>query len=73
LQEVTFVPRHETAEEGDGWLIGTASNYAEMRTELVVADTRHPEDGTVGRVILPFRSNVQVHGRWYSDAQLNVW
>jgi carotenoid cleavage dioxygenase len=73
LQEVTFVPRHGNAEEGDGWLIGTASNYAEMRTELVVADALHPEDGAVGRVILPFRSNVQVHGRWYSDAQLNVW
>jgi len=73
LQEVTFVPRHDNAGEGDGWLIGTASNYAEMHTELVVVDTRHPEDGAVGRVILPFRSNVQVHGRWYSDAQLNVW
>lgn len=73
LQEVTFVPRHDHAEEGDGWLIGTASNYAEMRTELVVADARHPEDGAVGRVLLPFRSNVQVHGRWYSDAHLNVW
>jgi len=73
LQEVTFVPRHKGAEEGDGWLIGTASNYAEMRTELVVADALHPEDGAVGRVILPFRSNVQVHGRWYSDEQLHVW
>ncbi len=70
LQEVTFVPRHAAADEGDGWLIGTASNFADMCTELVVADARHPEDGAVARVILPFRSNVQVHGRWYSDAQL---
>lgn len=73
LQEVTFVPRHARAEEGDGWLIGTASNYAEMRTELIVADAQHPEEGAVGRVILPFRSNVQVHGRWYDEGQLNVW
>ncbi|WP_313806293.1 carotenoid oxygenase family protein [Sphingobium sp.] len=71
LQEVTFVPRHADAEEGDGWLIGTANNYADMRTELVVVDASHPEDGALGRVILPFRSNVQVHGRWYSDEQLN--
>jgi carotenoid cleavage dioxygenase len=71
LQEVTFVPRHADAEEGDGWLIGTASNYAEMRTELVIADAQRPQDGAVGRVILPFRSNVQVHGRFYSDAQID--
>lgn len=71
LQEVTFVPRHADAAEGDGWLIGTASNYAEMRTELIVADAQHPEDGAVARVILPFRSNVQVHGRWYDDDQLD--
>lgn len=71
LQEVTFVPRHAGADEGDGWLIGTASNYADMRTELIVADALHPEDGAVARVILPFRSNVQVHGRWYGDDQLD--
>lgn len=71
LQEVTFVPRHANADEGDGWLIGTASNYADMCSELVVVDALRPEDGAVGRVILPFRSNVQVHGRWYSDAQLD--
>jgi carotenoid cleavage dioxygenase-like enzyme len=71
LQEVTFVPRNATAEEGDGFLIGTASNYAEMNTELLIVDTRAPEEGAIGRVTLPFRSNVQVHGRWYSDQQLN--
>ena len=71
LQEVTFVPRSKTAPEGDGWLIGVANNYAEMRSELVIADARHPEDGDVARVILPFRSNVQVHGRWYGDDELD--
>ncbi|MFD1788275.1 carotenoid oxygenase family protein [Sphingomonas floccifaciens] len=71
LQEVTFIPRHAGADEGDGWLLGTASNYAEMRTELVIVDALHPEDGAVARVILPFRSNVQVHGRWYGDDQLD--
>lgn len=71
LAEVTFVPRSRSAEEGDGWLIGTANNLAEMRTELIIADARHPEDGDVARVTLPFRSNVQVHGRWYDDAALD--
>lgn len=71
LAEVTFVPRRPDAEEGDGWLIGTANNYADMCTELVIADAQRPEEGDVARVILPFRSNVQVHGRWYPDSALD--
>ncbi len=71
LGEVTFVPRSKDAPEGDGWLIGTASNYAEKCTELVIADAQRPEDGDVARVTLPFRSNVQVHGRWYDDAKID--
>lgn len=70
LQEPEFVPRGPSAAEGDGWLIGVANNYAEMRSELVIVDTARPGDGAVARVILPFRSNVQVHGRWYADGSL---
>lgn len=64
LQECCFVPRAADAEEGDGWLIGTASNFAEMRTELVIADARRLAEGDVARVLLPFRSPTQVHGIW---------
>lgn len=71
LQEVTFIPRSPTAAEGDGWLMGVANNYADMRSELVIADALHPEAGDVARVILPFRSNVQIHGRWYGDDQID--
>ncbi|MEO6338597.1 MAG: carotenoid oxygenase family protein [Caulobacteraceae bacterium] len=70
LQEVTFVPRSKTAPEGDGYLIGVANNYADMRSELVIADTADLAAGDVARVILPFRSNVQVHGRWYGDDEV---
>jgi carotenoid cleavage dioxygenase len=71
LQEVTFIPRSPTAAEGDGWLMGVANNFAEMRSELIIADALHPEAGDVARVLLPFRSNVQIHGRWYGDDQID--
>jgi carotenoid cleavage dioxygenase-like enzyme len=72
LQEVTFVPRSKTAPEGDGYLIGVANNYGDMRSELIIADTADLAAGDVARVILPFRSNVQVHGRWYGDDELEL-
>lgn len=70
LQEVTFIPRAPDAEEGDGWLMGVAHNFAERRSELIIADAREPEAGDVARVILPFKSTAQVHGRWYGDDEL---
>jgi carotenoid cleavage dioxygenase len=71
LQEVTFIPRSKNAPEGDGYLIGMANNYGDMRSELIIADT-HDLKQEVARVILPFRSNVQVHGRWYGDDELEL-
>jgi carotenoid cleavage dioxygenase-like enzyme len=64
LQEVQFIARSKKAEEGDGWLVAIASNYAEMRSELVVVDSLRLEEGDVARVKLPFRVNSQVHGWW---------
>lgn len=68
LQECSFVPRRGSHEEGDGYLIGVAANYAESRSELIIADARNLEAGDLARVILPFRTSAQVHGIW-ADAE----
>jgi carotenoid cleavage dioxygenase-like enzyme len=70
LQEVCFVPRPKSSAEGDGYIMGVASNYAEMRSELVIADAQNLEAGDIARVILPFRSTAQVHGRWVDAGEL---
>jgi carotenoid cleavage dioxygenase len=70
LQECCFVPRKGRQSEGDGYLIGVANNYAEMRSELVIADAQHLGDGDVARVILPFRSS-GLHGLWIGDDELD--
>lgn len=70
LQECCFVPRAGSTEEGDGYLIGVASNYAEMRSELIIADARKLEAGDIARVILPFRATAQVHGIWVPGEEL---
>jgi carotenoid cleavage dioxygenase-like enzyme len=68
LQEPTFVPRSMDAAEGDGYLLGTAHNLAEMRTELVIVDAVTMTE--CARVILPFRNAYQVHGLWASNREL---
>ena len=70
LQEPCFVPRAKQGAEGDGYLIGVASNYAEMRSELIIADAQNHAAGDIARVILPFRASQQVHGIWVDADQL---
>ncbi|MGH9687210.1 MAG: carotenoid oxygenase family protein [Candidatus Acidiferrales bacterium] len=70
LQEVCFVPRPKSTAEGDGYIMGMASNFAEMRSELIIADAQNLEAGDIARIILPFRSTAQVHGRWFNADQL---
>jgi carotenoid cleavage dioxygenase len=71
LQECTFVPRGgERGSEGDGYLVGVVSNYAEMRSELVIVDAQRLGEGDIARVLLPFRISAQVHGVWASAKEL---
>ncbi len=70
LMEPQFVPRAPDAPEGEGYLIGIANNYADMKSELVIADAQHLAQGTLARVKLPFRLHMQVHGCWASAKEL---
>jgi carotenoid cleavage dioxygenase-like enzyme len=60
LQECSFAPRSTTAEEGDGYLMGVASNFAERNSELVIVDAVTMQG--VARVRMPFRLSNQIHG-----------
>lgn len=64
LGECRFVPRRAGAAEGDGWLLGVATNTAAGRGELIVADAARLHEGPVARALLPFPAAPQVHGSW---------
>ena len=70
LHEPQFVPRHNNAPEGDGYIIGVSNNFAEMKSELVIVDAQHLEEGAIARVKLPFRLHMQVHGWWSASSTL---
>jgi carotenoid cleavage dioxygenase-like enzyme len=70
LGECRFVPRRGDAAEGDGWLVGVATNRALGRGELIVADAQRLEEGPLARAILPFPAAPQVHGCWVGATAL---
>jgi carotenoid cleavage dioxygenase len=71
LQESGFVPRKGSSEEGDGYVMGVASNFAEMSSELHIVDAQRMEEGAVAVVKLPFRLRGGTHVNWFSAAELN--
>jgi len=70
LQESGFVPRKGSTDEGDGYIMGVASNYAEMASELHIVDANRMEEGAVAVVKLPFRLRSGTHVNWFSAAEL---
>jgi carotenoid cleavage dioxygenase len=71
MGEPLFAPRKQDCPEGDGYLMSVANNFAEGRSELIIADAQRLEQGPVARVILPFRSYFQVHGSWVPKWELD--
>jgi carotenoid cleavage dioxygenase-like enzyme len=63
VQEPIFVPRHDGAEEGDGYVMALVERLKENRSEVIVLDTKR--FGQVEAIVqLPFHVKAQVHGNW---------
>ncbi|HEY0300896.1 MAG TPA: carotenoid oxygenase family protein, partial [Rhizomicrobium sp.] len=62
--EPIFVPKSETAAEGDGWLVALVYRGAEDRTDFVVYDASDVAKGPIGTAQLPRRVPFGFHGNW---------
>jgi carotenoid cleavage dioxygenase len=70
LQESCFVPRKGSTAEGDGYLLGIASNYETMSSDLVIVDAQRMEEGAIATVKLPFRLRGGTHTNWFGAHEL---
>lgn len=62
MHETTFVPRHDEAAEGDGWLLAVVNHAATNRGSLVVFDAQRIQDGPVARAKIPYATHMTFHG-----------
>ncbi|MEQ8858662.1 MAG: carotenoid oxygenase family protein [Pseudomonadales bacterium] len=63
-EEHLFVPAPGSAPEGNGWVVGTALNYATERTELHVFDVEAVDAGPVASAELPYALPLGLHGKY---------
>ena len=65
LAEPVFAPKNAKSREGEGYLMGIAYHLDQnLRSDLVILDAEHVEDGPIATVRLPVQASPQVHGLW---------
>lgn len=64
LQECQFIPRSKDAPEGSGYLVGLANRHVEQRSDLIILDAEHMDEGPVATVKLPIKLRNGVHGHY---------
>jgi len=62
--EPVFIPRNESAPEGDGWLVATLYKPGSDTSDFVVFDATDIAKGPVGAAHLPRRVPFGFHGNW---------
>ena len=66
--EFIFVPRSETAPEGDGWIMGYVIDAAAETTDLVILDASDLTKAPIASVHIPHRIPPGFHGNWMPAA-----
>jgi all-trans-8'-apo-beta-carotenal 15,15'-oxygenase len=64
VEEPLFIPRSDSRQEGDGWLLHTALNLREEASELHVLDARDVASGPLASWRLPYACPLGFHGCW---------
>jgi len=65
LQEPAFIPRSAQAPEGSGYIVMLCNRLAEMRSDLLLFDAQHVDEGPIATIHLPLRLRPGLHGNWH--------
>jgi carotenoid cleavage dioxygenase-like enzyme len=63
-QEPVFAPKSADAAEGEGYVMGIVNRRAENRSDLVILDAQHMDEGPIATVKIPVRLKYGIHGNW---------
>ena len=66
--EPVFVPRHDAAEEDDGWVMAYTYDEDTDASDVVILNARDFDGDPVATIQLPRRVPYGFHGNWVADA-----
>ena len=64
--EPVFIAKSKDSNEGEGWLIATVFRAKENRSDLVILDANHVDEGPIAKAQLPHRVPYGFHG-WFEN------
>ncbi|MGW2572768.1 carotenoid oxygenase family protein [Streptomyces sp. NPDC001537] len=70
ISEPQFVPAHDGAAEGEGYVLVVVGRHEEMRSEFLILDAQNIDGPPIATVALPMRVRSTGHGFWYGKRQL---
>jgi carotenoid cleavage dioxygenase-like enzyme len=70
LQEPCFIPRSQTADEADGYVVTVGTRIREMRTDVFLLEARRLEAGPIATIHLPLRLRPGYHGSWAMRSEI---
>ena len=65
LQEPAFIPRSANSPEGAGYIVMLCNRLAELRSDLLLFDAQHVDEGPIATLYLPLRLRPGLHGNWH--------
>jgi carotenoid cleavage dioxygenase len=72
LQEACFIPRHQAAAEGDGWIVQICNRLDEHRSELLVFEAQAIAEGPIATIQIPIQMRFGLHGNWAEAADIGL-
>jgi carotenoid cleavage dioxygenase len=70
VAEPLFVPAHDRAAHGEGYVLAVVGRHAENRSDLLILDAARIDAPPVGTVKLPLRIPYGLHGNWVPETAL---
>lgn len=68
--EAAFAPRFHAKSEDDGYVLTYIYDKEKDRSELIIIDALHFEDGPIARVAIPQRVPMGFHATWVDGKKL---
>lgn len=70
VSEPLFVPAHDRAGHGEGYVLAVAGRHAENRSDLLILDATRIDAPPVATVKIPLRIPYGLHGNWVPESEL---
>jgi len=64
LQEPCFIPKSKDAPEGEGYVVQIQQHHDDGKSDLLLFDAQHVDEGPMATIHLPLRMRFGLHGNW---------